>query len=72
MVESDDPAWSVNAKKAVASVLQLDVTGVRSGADGGVFGERSSTLNSLEVMRSAHNEIPELALMSVPDNKRTA
>ena len=56
MVESDDPAWSVNVKKAAASVLQLDVTGVRSGLDGGVFGERSSTLNSLEVIRSALNE----------------
>ena len=56
MVESDEPAWSVNVKKAAASTLQLDVTGVRSAVDGGVFGERSSTLNSLEVIRSEHNE----------------
>lgn len=36
-------------KKAVVSNLQLDVAGVRSGLDGGVFGERSvPSLNTLE------------------------
>ena len=50
VVETDEPQWSVNVKKALASHLQLDVTGVRTPADetlGGapVFGERSS--NSL-------------------------
>ena len=51
VVESEEPTWSVNIKKAVASNLQLDVAGVRSGLDGGVFGERNApALSSLEVI----------------------
>ncbi|XP_057364794.1 uncharacterized protein LOC130685509 [Daphnia carinata] len=49
VVESEEPTWSVNMKKAVVSNLQLDVAGVRSGLDGGVFGERSvPSLNTWE------------------------
>ena len=57
VVENQEPVWSVNMKKAVASHLQLDVSGVRSGVfDGGVFGERNAALNppginSLEVIK---------------------
>ena len=51
VVESEEPTWSVNIKKAVASNLQLDVSGVRSGLDGGVFVERNApALSSLEVI----------------------
>lgn len=60
-VERDEPDWSVNVKKAAASIVQLDVTGVRSAPDGGVFGERSSSINSLEVIRP-HNEITRHSL----------
>lgn len=57
MVETEEPNWSVNMKKAVASHLQLDVSGVRSGVDGGVFGERNAALNSLEVHKSHANQV---------------
>ena len=33
-IESSEPVWIANFKKSIASQLQLDVTGVRSGNHG--------------------------------------
>jgi hypothetical protein len=33
IVEKDEPHWSINLKKAIASQLQLDITGWRSDAE---------------------------------------
>jgi len=54
MVENDEPHWSLNVKKAISSLIQLDVTGVRSfAAESAVFGERSgSLLETYEVRRT--------------------
>lgn len=51
IVEKDEPSWSINLKKAVASQLQLDITGSRSEADStGVFGEsHSAAVDTFEV-----------------------
>lgn len=51
MVETDEPQWSVNVKKAIASLIQLDIAGVRSSAsETAVFGERDSLLETYEVI----------------------
>jgi hypothetical protein len=72
MVEKDEPHWSINLKKAIASQLQLDITGWRSelndagDGDGGsiLFGERHSAPSVVDTfeVRTSSSSSTSLAL----------
>jgi len=58
IVDVAEPHWSINLKKAIASQLQLDITGWRSevNAGSGVFGERhSAAVDTFEVRTSSYS-----------------